>query len=143
MTSKLIAAITITFMLFGCRNRNIREAHSITDLSKPVTLTFKLKSGQSNAGYIIKGRMNGTVGYSSGILLKRAKFPSYGHANNIADLDSVTLRKYVFVSSDSIAVESNSSIGQNGLTLGLHFIPGTATEGKIDVEFWEHPTGIY
>jgi hypothetical protein len=130
-------------MIVGCKNRDIRESYSITDLSKPTTLTFKLKSGNGNAGYRIKGRMNGTLGYSEGLFFEGRKFPSFHTANNLDSLAAPVLRDYVRVSLDSITAESNLSIGQSGFIYGLHFIPGTATEGKIEVEFWEHPTGFY
>ena len=143
MTTKLITAVAITLMLAGCRSRNIRESHVITDFSKPVTLTFKFRSGNANAGYFIKGHMNGTVGYAEGTFSKGTKFPSYAPAINLNNLDTAVLRKYFFVHSDSINAETNSSIGQSGLTSALHFIPGTATKGKIEVTFWEHPIGFY
>ena len=130
-------------MLAGCRSRNIRESHVITDFSKPVTLTFKLRSGNANAGYFIKGHMNGTVGYAEGTFSKGTKFPSYDPATNLNNLDTAVLRKYFFVHADSVSVKTNSSIGQSGLTSVLYFIPGTATKGKIEVMFWEHPIGFY
>jgi hypothetical protein len=140
MIKKLVTVASVTMLLIACQSPDIRESHLITDMSKPVTLTFKLKSGTANAGFKIKGHMNGTLGYSRGTLLKGTKFPPYGNANNLVDLDSATFRKYVFVSSDSITDESTLSIGQKNLTLALHFIPGTETKGKIEVEFWEHPS---
>ena len=143
MTTKLITAVAITLMLAGCRSRKIRESHVITDFSKPVTLTFKLRSGNANAGYIIKGHMNGTMGYSEGVLSKGVKPHYYGPTCNLNNLDTATLRKYVLIHSDSIAAETNSSIGQSGLTSVLYIIPGSATEGKIEVMFWEHPIGFY
>ena len=143
MTTKFLTAIAITLMLAGCRSRNIRESHVITDFSKPVTLTFKLRSGNANAGYFIKGHMNGTMGYAEWVLFEGDEYPSYDSTSNLKTLDTTILRKYIFVHSDSINAETNSSIGQNGLTSALHFIPGTATKGKIEVTFWEHPIGFY
>ena len=143
MDTRLIVITAILFIIVGCKNRDIRESYLITDLSKPTTLTFKLKSGNGNAGYRIKGRMNGTLGYSEGLFFKGRKFPSFNTANNLDSLAAPVLRDHVRVSLDSITAESNISIGQSGFIYGLHFIPGTATEGKIEVEFWEHPTGFY
>ena len=91
----------------------------------------------------MKGRMNGTLGYSDGFIFKGHKFPSYNTENNLDKMNTNVLRDYVRVALDSITTESNLTIAQSGLIYGLHFIPGTATKGKIEVEFWEHPTGFY
>jgi hypothetical protein len=145
MITKLITIPAILLMVLGCNSRDIRETHLITDLSKPITLTFKLKSGNADAGYKIKGYINGTAGYSEGLFFNDGsnEFPPFPVADNLVQLDSAVIRKYVRIYSDSINSESSSSIGQKGLVLGLHFTPGTATKGKIEVEFWEHPIGIY
>lgn len=143
MITKLVYLFTIVLVLLGCRNRDIRASHLITDLSRPTTLTFKLRSGSGDAGYRIIGQMNGTLGHSDGLLMKGISPHIYSVSTNLNNLDTALIKKYIVVHSDSIVTESSSSIGQGGQTYVLYFVPGTATQGKIEVEFWEHPTGIY
>lgn len=88
--------------------------------------------------------MNGTLGYSEGRIFEGVKFPSsYDPVNNLAELDTTSLRRFFKVYSDSISDQGSMSVGEGGVVYGLHFIPGTATQGKIEVEFWERTAGFF
>lgn len=133
----------ITLLIAGCRTENFKESHVITDPSKPVSFFYTLKSNPHAVGYKLKGSINGTLGYYEANCRDKESFLSLIDVDNLSKLDSATLHQRVWMIADSVKTERNSSGGQKGTMYCLHFIPGTATEGKIEVEFWEHPRGFF
>ncbi|TDE11974.1 hypothetical protein [Dyadobacter psychrotolerans] len=84
--------------------------------------------------------MNGTVGRIEGTCFNQDEF--FISAGNLTEVDSVSLRRYFRIFKDSVNTEGGCEGTQSGAMYCLQIIPGTATKGKIEVEFREYGYGF-
>ncbi|TDE11976.1 hypothetical protein [Dyadobacter psychrotolerans] len=141
ITFKLILTILMVAVV-GCGRPDIIEVQTITDFSEPQSLYYAIKRDGSKVDCRIKGKMNGTLGYYGNNCFNPEKFSSVIASNHLSDVDSVTQLNYLIVFKDSISTEEGIETSQKGSLFCVRFIPGTATKGKIKVEFREHGYGF-
>jgi hypothetical protein len=86
--------------------------------------------------------MNGTFGYVEGNCFDSTSYSTVGRFSNLKDINGKVKKDYYRIYSDSIQAEGGCEGTQAGAMYCLYFTPGTATKGKIEVEFREHGYGF-
>ncbi|AXE18916.1 hypothetical protein DR864_14730 [Runella rosea] len=153
----------ILLVLMGCERKDIIETYVFSDMTKTQYFFYKIKREDSIVDINVKGYMDGSLGVSQGYCsdttefkisertimvnlsdnLNKEFFSTYNKSLRAKEKVQLNLNKeFVSVYKDSLRIKDGSEGTQAGLFHFLHFIPGTAKKGKIEVVFREHGYGF-